>query len=68
MRGAWGIEVRGYLGVRGSRRVLGRWKETEVRDLRFTVEDAPLRAAFLAAFAFASFESDGLAAVCCLIG
>jgi hypothetical protein len=62
MRGTWGIEIRGYLGFRGSRRVLGRWKDTEVRDLRLTVDDAPLRVAFLAAFAFASFESEGLAA------
>ena len=29
IRGAWGIDLRGYLGLRGRRRVLGRWKETE---------------------------------------
>ena len=63
MRGTWGIEVRGYLGVRGKRRVFGRWKETEVRDLRLMVEDAPFNAAFLAAFAFESFESEGLLAL-----
>lgn len=28
-RGAWVIDLRGYLGLRGKRRVLGRWKETE---------------------------------------
>lgn len=35
IRGAWGTDLRGYLGSRESRRVLGRWKETEVRFLVF---------------------------------
>lgn len=40
------MDFLGYLGERGRRRVLGRWKETEVRVLRLMVEEAPLRAAF----------------------
>lgn len=51
MRGAWGIDFRGYLGCRDNRRVLGRWKETEVRTLRILLPEVPLRAAFLAAAA-----------------
>jgi hypothetical protein len=53
IRGAWGTEVRGYLGFRGRRRVLGRWKETEVRFLRCACEFVPARAAFFAALALA---------------
>lgn len=34
-----------------------------MRDLRLIVDDAPFRAAFLAALALASFESAGLAAI-----
>jgi len=51
--------VRGYFGVRGSRSVLGLWKDTDVRVLRLMVEDAPLRAAFLA---FLALESADFAA------
>ena len=46
--------MRGYLGSLASLRVLGRWKETEYRVLRFEVECAPCRTAFLAALAFLS--------------
>jgi hypothetical protein len=55
--------VRGYFGLRGSRSVLGLWKDTDVRVLRLMVEDAPFRAAFLAFLALESFESEGFAAV-----
>jgi hypothetical protein len=34
-RGAWGTDLRGYLGARESWRVLGRWKVVEVRTLVF---------------------------------
>lgn len=47
-RGAWGIDLRGYLGFRANCKVLGRWKETEVRTLRILFPLVPLRAAFLA--------------------
>lgn len=53
-RGAWATDFRGYLGARGRRRVLGRWKETEVRTLRCEVPEVPLRAAFFAALALES--------------
>jgi len=33
-RGTWGIDLRGYLGVRDSWRVFGRWNVVEVRILR----------------------------------
>lgn len=33
-RGTWGTDFRWYLGVRGSRRVLGRWKVVVCRILR----------------------------------
>jgi len=52
--GTWLTLFLGYLGSRGSRRVLGRWKETEKRCLREEWEWAPWRAAFLAALALAS--------------
>ena len=48
------MDFRGYLGLRGRRRVRGRWKETDVRTLRLMEEDAPLSAAFFAVLAFAS--------------
>lgn len=48
------MDFRGYLGLRGRRRVFGRWKETDVRTLRVEVELVPLRAAFFAVWAFAS--------------
>jgi hypothetical protein len=54
IRGAWGIDFLGYLGFRASRRVLGRWKETEVLVFLWATELVPLRAAFLAALALAS--------------
>lgn len=54
MRGAWGIDFRGYLGLRARRRVLGRWNETEVRVFLWPCELVPLRAAFFAALALAS--------------
>ena len=54
IRGAWGIDFRGYLGLRERRRVLGRWKETEYRTLRAACACVPWSAAFLAALAFAS--------------
>ena len=60
IRGAWLIDLRGYLGSRGSRRVLGRWKETDDRILRAAWECAPWRAAFFAALALLSF-ADGAA-------
>ena len=60
IRGAWGIDLRGYLGSRERRRVLGRWKETDVRTLRAEWECAPWRAAFFAALALLSFP-DGAA-------
>jgi len=52
--GACGTDLRGYLGSLESLRVFGRWKETEYRVLRFEVERAPCRTAFLAALAFLS--------------
>ena len=58
MRGACGIDLRGYLGSRASRNVFGLWKETDVRILRAEWEWAPWRAAFLAALALLSF-ADG---------
>jgi len=51
IRGAWGMLFRGYLGSRGKRRVLGRWKETEVRTFREEWECTPCSAAFLAVLA-----------------
>ena len=54
IRGAWGIDFRGYLGSRGRWSVRGRWKETEWRTLRLMVDDAPFNAAFFAVLAFAS--------------
>ena len=57
--GKWLTDFRGYLGARARARVLGRWKETEVRTFRTEVELVPLRAAFLAALAL---TSAGLAA------
>ena len=51
------MDLRGYLGLRGRRRVLGRWKETEVRFLRYAWELVPARAAFFAALAFAFCEA-----------
>jgi hypothetical protein len=54
IRGAWGTDFLGYLGALASRRVLGRWKETEVRIFRWAVDEVPLRAAFLAALALTS--------------
>ena len=59
MRGMCGTDFRGYRGFRGRRSVLGRWKETEVRTLRRVWDEVPLRTAFFAALAFASW---GLAA------
>ena len=59
IRGRWGTLFRGYLGSRASRRVFGRWKETEVRTLRMVWDWVPFRAAFLADLALASW---GLAA------
>jgi hypothetical protein len=35
MRGAWGIDLRGYLGVRDSSRVLGWWKLVDFLMARF---------------------------------
>jgi uncharacterized membrane protein HdeD (DUF308 family) len=55
MRGRWGTDLRGYLGLRASLRVVGRWKETVVRTLRAVCEAVPFSAAFLAAFALASW-------------
>jgi hypothetical protein len=37
-RGAWGIDLRGYLGARDRTRVLGRWKVVERRTLVFLCE------------------------------
>jgi hypothetical protein len=54
-RGAWGTLFRGYLGSRGRRRVLGRWKDTLKRSLRALCEWAPWSAAFFAALALLSF-------------
>jgi hypothetical protein len=50
-RGVRGMDLRGYLGVRARRRVLGRRKVVDVRILRFTTPLVPLSAAFFAAFA-----------------
>jgi hypothetical protein len=63
MRGWWGMDLRGYFGTRGSLRVFGRWKETDVFVLRLMVEEAPFKAAFLAVFAFESFDSPAFPAV-----
>jgi hypothetical protein len=49
--GAWGMDLRGYLGFLGRRRVLGRWNVTEKRCLRDECECTPWSAAFLAALA-----------------
>ena len=57
--GRWWTDFRGYLGARGRRRVLGRWKVTEVRTFRTEVDWVPFKAAFLAALALTSW---GLAA------
>jgi hypothetical protein len=63
--GKWLTDFRGYLGARARARVLGRWKETEVRTLRTEVELVPLRAALaltsagLAAAAVTELESNG---------
>lgn len=35
IRGAWGIDLRGYLGVRDSSRVLGWWKLVDFLMARF---------------------------------
>lgn len=56
------MDFLGYLGVRGKRRVFGRWKETVVRTFRLVVDWAPTRAAFLAFLALVSFEGAPLAA------
>lgn len=63
IRGAWGTDLRGYLGSRASLRVLGRWKDTLVRTRRAARPCAPFRAAFLAALAWvvASFLAPTLA-------
>jgi len=53
------MDFRGYRGVRGSRRVVGRWKVTDVRVFRTECDWVPLSAAFLAALALTSW---GLAA------
>lgn len=37
-RGAWGIDLRGYLGDRDSWRVFGRWNVVDVRILRDFLE------------------------------
>jgi hypothetical protein len=50
------MDLRGYFGFLGSRRVLGRWNDTEYLTLRLVVECAPTRAAFFAVFALASFD------------
>ena len=55
IRGAWGIDLRGYLGSRASFSVFGRWNDTENRSFRTLCECVPCRAAFLAALAFESF-------------
>lgn len=52
--GTCGIDLRGYLGSLASLNVLGRWNVTESRVLRFEVECAPFRTAFLAALALLS--------------
>ena len=54
IRGAWGIDVRGYFGLRGSFKVLGRRNVTERRGLRLACECVPWSAAFLAALALLS--------------
>ena len=59
IRGAWGMDLRGYLGLRARRRVLGRWKETEVRTLREECACVPWSAAFFAALALASPPDTG---------
>src|SRR5260370_38510815 len=41
IRAPWGMDFRGYLGLRGRRRVRGRRKETGVRTCRLRVDDAP---------------------------
>lgn len=51
IRGAWGIDFLGYLGLRANCNVLGRWKLTEVRTFLILFPLVPLRAAFLAAAA-----------------
>jgi len=50
------MDLRGYLGLRGSRSVLGRWKDTEYLTFRFVVACAPTKAAFFAVLALASLE------------
>jgi hypothetical protein len=49
------MDFRGYLGSRGRRRVLGRWKDTDVRTFRDECECEPFRTAFLAVLAFETF-------------
>ncbi len=56
-RGAWLIDFLGYLGLRGRRRVFGRWKETEVRFLVCAWELVPARAAFFAALALVVLDA-----------
>ena len=56
------MDLRGYRGVRGRRSVLGRWKDTDVRTLRRVCEAVPLRAAFLAVFAWVVDEEEAGAA------
>lgn len=58
MRGAWGIDVRGYFGLRGSFKVFGRRNVTERRGLRLACECVPWSAAFLAALALLSLAPD----------
>lgn len=58
------MDFRGYRGVRGSLRVVGRWKVTEVRTFRTEWDWVPLSAAFFAALALTSW---GLAAATLLV-
>lgn len=51
IRGAWGMDLRGYLGLLRRRRVFGRWNVTEYRCFRAECECTPCKAAFFAALA-----------------
>ena len=51
-RGAWGIDLRGYFGLRARVWVAGRWKVAERRVFLPILEWVPFNAAFLASAAF----------------